>query len=97
MLVRRPPRPPRGIPPCDTLRPILLDASTPPLLRSRARRNRSDVLGRRVASGFCDGCETDVVSVFLLSHMSDVDERRIFGGDEMVKNDDGVVACDREL
>lgn len=59
-------------------------------LRSRARLNKSDVLGRRLLSGVADN---DGIDGFL-SIMSEVDERRILGGDEIDKN--GELVCDRE-
>lgn len=85
-------RPPRGKPPCDTLRPIrllfiiLLPPSLP--LRSRARRNKSDVLGRRASAAGVPGG--------FLSMISDVDERRKFGGVFMHKYGDGELFDDRE-
>lgn len=66
----------------------------PPLvslpLRSRARRNKLDVLGRRLSLGVA---ATDGNDGFL-SIISDVEERRIFGGVEIDKN--GELACERE-
>lgn len=112
MLVRRPPRPPRppprGMPPCEMLRPILLPTVSGPALRSRALRNRSDVLGRRDACAAAaaaaaaptdepapapaacaagDPVPTDSSSDDLLraSQISDVDDRRTFGGCEIVR------------
>lgn len=91
MLVRRPARPPRGKPPCETLRPIRLLTNAPPFdslpLRSRLRRNKSDVLGRRFSA-------PDVAG--FLSMISDVDERRIFGGVLMHKYGDGELLDERE-
>lgn len=92
MLVLRPMRPPRGKPPCDTLRPIrlLTNVPLPPSLplRSRARRNKSDVLGRRLSAA--------AVPTGFLSMMSDVDERRKLGGVLMLKYGDGVLLDERE-
>lgn len=94
MLVRRPARPPRGRPPCEVLRPMRPPLSMPVLpfdslpLRSRARRSSSDVLGRRFSVD-----ATDAIDGFL-SIMSDVDERRIFGGVEIERN--GELVCERE-
>lgn len=94
MLVLRPARPPRGRPPCDVLRPIRPPLSIPVLpfdslpLRSLARRSNSDVLGRRLSVD-----ATDVIDGFL-SMMSDVDDRRIFGGVAIERN--GELVCERE-
>lgn len=59
-------------------------------LRSRARRNNDEVLGRRLSFGVT---ATDGIDGFL-SIMSEVDERRIFGGDEIDRN--GELVCDLE-
>lgn len=85
MLVRRPARPPpRGSPPCETLRPIFVESAPP--LRSRARRNKSDVLGRRLSC--CDADAGIPLVGFEASVMSDVDERRTFGGVAIDRNDE---------
>lgn len=69
--------------------------NVPPLiwslpLRSRALRNRLDVLGRRLSLGVF---AVDGMAGFL-SIISDVDERRMFGGVLIDKN--GELVCERE-
>lgn len=66
--------------------PVLPFDSLP--LRSLARRNNSDVLGRRFSF-----VATDAIDGFL-SMMSDVDDRRMFGGVVIERN--GELHCERE-
>ena len=94
MLVRRPMRPPLGIPDWDVLRPTRFTDAPLPLgslfLRSRARRRRFDWLGRRLSAaeiGVDDG------GVWFLSMISDVDDRRRFGGELMLRK--GELVCER--
>lgn len=58
-------------------------------LRSRALRKRLDVLGLRLSFG-----ETGIDGAGFLSIISEVEERRIFGGVAIDKN--GELVCDRE-